>query len=587
MSRWLLMRFGRLIAAAGLVVILVSVAYQDAAAQRALMAGRDRGVTSNIPGIKRGAGSEMPGRRPIHRPGRGVGRGLGAIGIGIGVGLAIDAINKSQASECPDGTVQRNGRCVKTAECSAGQTLSRGHCCPKGTSWLGKTCGTKEAVKCPPGTTGRPPKCTRPPVDKAERPAVIVPPALAGETPRVSTVPPGYLPPSSGGATQPPADQPGGNAAVPTDVDPPLFRPAEIVVMIRSSEPDNAAQQLAQAFNLNLQETIALGLLSNARLYRFSIPDNRSVTGLAAAMANAPNVASATPNYYHRLQGEVAAAPKEAASVQYALPKLRVPDARALVSGRGVTVAVIDSGVDTSHPVLKGANVTLLDAVDEPGGAPDKHGTAITGIIAAQGGEVAGIAPGAKILAVRAFAPEKEGGPPVTTSMRLARAVDTAFEQGARVFNMSFAGPRDPLLIAMIDAAHAEGAIFVAAAGNNGPKAPPAFPAAYEKVIAITATDEGDRLYTHANRGEYVDAAAPGVDILVPVTGASFDYLSGTSFAAAHISGIVALIMERNPHMTSEQVQQVLTKGAHDLGAKDFGAGLADAYASLMLATKR
>ncbi len=359
--------------------------------------------------------------------------------------------------------------------------------------------------------------------------------------------------------------------------------------MVRAEEPDGVAAQLALSFNLNLQETVSLGLLAGARIYRFTIPDDRSVTGLAAAMAGAPNVAMAIPNYYHRLQQEAAQAQKPAETLQYALPKLHVPDARALVSGRGMTVAVIDSGVDASHPALKNANLTLLDAVEEGASkaVPDKHGTAITGIIAAQGEQVSGIAPGAKVLAVRAFAPEEEGGAPVTTSMRLARAVNAAFEKGARIFNMSFAGPRDPLLIAIIDAAYAEGAIFVAAAGNNGPKAPPAFPAAYEKVIAITATDEGDQLYPHANRGEYVTAAAPGVDILVPVTGEGFDYLSGTSFAAAHVSGIIALIMERNPQMTAEAVREVLTRGAHDLGAKEFGAGLADAYASLLLVEEK
>jgi subtilisin family serine protease len=306
-------------------------------------------------------------------------------------------------------------------------------------------------------------------------------------------------------------------------------------------------------------------------------------------MAETPNVAMALPNYYHRLQKDMARARAAGGSVQYALPKLRVPDARALVSGRGVSVAVIDSGVDARHPALRDANLIMLDAV-EGGDAeevPDKHGTAIAGIIAARGGQVSGIAPEAEVFAVRAFAPERAGGPPLTTSIRVARAVDMALEQGARIFNLSFAGPRDPLLIAVIDAAYAHGAIFVAAAGNNGPKAPPAFPAAYDKVIAITATDERDRLYPHANRGDYVTAAAPGVDILVPVTGKGFDYLSGTSFAAAHISGIIALILERNPDMSADGVREVLTRGAQKLRTKHSGAGLADAYASLLLAKEK
>src|SRR5690606_7623626 len=132
--------------------------------------------------------------------------------------------------------------------------------------------------------------------------------------------------------------------------------------------------------------------------------------------------------------------------LQYALPKLRVPDTQDLVSGRGVTVAVIDSGVDTGHPALRKANIQFYDAVNGGVKDPDNHGTAITGIIAGKG-EVSGIAPGVKVLAIRAFAPERLGAAPVTTSMALARATDVAVARGARVVNMSFAGPRDELLI--------------------------------------------------------------------------------------------------------------------------------------------
>ena len=175
--------------------------------------------------------------------------------------------------------------------------------------------------------------------------------------------------------------------------------------------------------------------------------------------------------------------------------------------------------------------------------------------------------------------------------MALARATDTAFARGARVFNMSFAGPRDPLLLELIDAGHEKGAVFIAAAGNAGPKAPPAYPAAYEKVIGITATDELDALYIMANRGAYVSIAAPGVDILAPVTGKALDYMSGTSFAAAHITGVVALLMERNPQLKPDEIRDILAKAARDLGAagqdEDFGAGLADAYAALVMASPK
>ena len=366
------------------------------------------------------------------------------------------------------------------------------------------------------------------------------------------------------------------------------YRPGEIVVMLRGvAEPDIVAQQLAQGFNLVLQESLNLALLGTSRVYRFSILDNRPVEVVAAAMSNTPGVGFAVPNSIYTLRGSAA---KKSNDLQYALPKMHVPAAQAMGRGRGVTVAVIDSGVDAKHPSLKNAHLKLSDVVTSGIGGPDMHGTAITGIIAASG-DMVGIAPEARILAVRAFAAEKLGMAPETSATTLAKAVQLAFDQGARIFNMSFAGQREPLLIEMIDNAYAQGAVFVAAAGNEGPAAPPAYPAAHDKVIAITATDETDEIYDHANRGRYVLAAAPGVNILAPVTGQGFDYLSGTSFAAAHVTGVIALMMERNSRLTAQDVRRILVDAAHDLGEtgqdRDFGAGLTDAYGSLLLAGKR
>jgi subtilisin family serine protease len=157
---------------------------------------------------------------------------------------------------------------------------------------------------------------------------------------------------------------------------------------------------------------------------------------------------------------------------------------------------------------------------------------------------------------------------------------------------MSFAAPdADPLLLEIIEGAYKKGAVFVAAAGNDGPNAPPAYPAAYDKVIAITATDEKDALYEQANRGGYIFAAAPGVDIFAPVTGKGFDFLSGTSFAAAHVTGVVALLMESHPDLDAEAIRGALTGAAKDLGERgqdeQFGAGLTDAYGALMLVNQK
>ena len=169
--------------------------------------------------------------------------------------------------------------------------------------------------------------------------------------------------------------------------------------------------------------------------------------------------------------------------------------------------------------------------------------------------------------------------------MALERAMDWSEAQGARIFNMSFAGPRDRLVERVLDRAHDNGVVHVAAAGNGGPEASPAYPAAYKSVIAITALDHKDRLYRHANRGDYLTVAAPGVDVLVPSLKQGYRYSSGTSLAAAHISGLIALLLERHPEASADAVRDTLIATAHDLGPEgfdiQFGAGRADALASL------
>ena len=107
-------------------------------------------------------------------------------------------------------------------------------------------------------------------------------------------------------------------------------------------------------------------------------------------------------------------------------------------------------------------------------------------------------------------------------------------------------------------------------------------PAADRNVIAVTATDIEDRLFTGANRGNHIAVAAPGVDILVPAPDGNYQFTTGTSVAAAHVSGVAALLIERNPKLTPSDVRRILTRTAKSLGsrerARDFGAGLVNAY---------
>jgi subtilisin family serine protease len=156
-------------------------------------------------------------------------------------------------------------------------------------------------------------------------------------------------------------------------------------------------------------------------------------------------------------------------------------------------------------------------------------------------------------------------------------------KQGAQVINMSFAGPRDPLLEQAIRGLKDKGIILIAAAGNAGPKSPPLFPAADPNVIAVSATDVDDRTYKNGNRGKHVAIAAPGVDILVPAPEGGYQLTTGTSVAAAHISGVVAMLLERNSRLTPAEVRGILATSARKLpqSRNEVGAGLVDPVQAL------
>ena len=252
-------------------------------------------------------------------------------------------------------------------------------------------------------------------------------------------------------------------------------------------------------------------------------------------------------------------------------------------------VAVIDAGVDSRHPALAGAVVKQYNAATDFAFNSEAHGTGVAGIIAGRG-DMQGVAPLSRILAVNAFYRNKKIRSLETSTFILLRAIDYAFSNGARIMNLSFTGPADPALERIIAAAHAKNTILVAAAGNGGPRAGAAYPAAYDEVIAVTATDRHDRLYAKANRGKYLTLAAPGVDVLAPSPGAAYEFQSGTSFAAAHVSGLIALLLERNPQLKDGEIRKTITATARDLGARGrdpvYGAGRADAYTSLMVLEK-
>ncbi len=357
------------------------------------------------------------------------------------------------------------------------------------------------------------------------------------------------------------------------------FVPGEVVVSLPSTLSREALDGLARRHGLTRLDSQSIGL-TGTTFHRWRIVDRRSVALVIRALEADRGVRGAQPNYRFTLQQD-AAPTAQSGPMQYALAKLRLAQAHQFSTGDNVLVALIDSAVDASHPEIAGMVAASFDAIGSQEGAHD-HGTAMAGAIIAHA-RLKGVAPSARILAVRAF--DGSGAGPEGTTITLLRSIDWAVARGARVLNMSFAGPNDPQIARALAAARQKGVVLVAAAGNGGPKSQPLYPGADPNVIAVTATDAQDQLLRIANRGRHIALAAPGVDIIAPAPRARYQMTSGTSIAAAHVSGIAALLLERNPELTPDAIRKILLSSATDLGPKgrddQFGAGLADAFRSV------
>jgi len=353
----------------------------------------------------------------------------------------------------------------------------------------------------------------------------------------------------------------------------------QIVAEIDGSLSDVQADELARRHRLARIGSQNFPLIGGT-IGLFRITDRRTIEVASREFAAEAGVRSVQPNFRYVLQ-EQKAALTEGDPAQYANAKLRLPQAHTLAHGANVTIAVIDSGIDVKHPELANAIADNFDALGSKEG-PHVHGTGIAGAIVAHA-RLMGSAPEARILAIRAFGAAPKGAE--STTYVILKGLDYAAGHGAQIVNMSFAGPKDALIERGIAATVAKGIVMVAAAGNAGPKSPPLYPAANANVIAVTATDAQDRLFAASNRGSHIAISAPGVDIFLPAPDEKYQMTSGTSFSAAYVSGLAALMLERNPALKPDEVRAILMKTARDLGAPGrddlFGAGEADAFAAV------
>jgi Subtilase family/M26 IgA1-specific Metallo-endopeptidase N-terminal region len=418
---------------------------------------------------------------------------------------------------------------------------------------------------------------------------------------------------TQGGIRLPPQQAPGpgtgtgpgaGNQFLPPginqriiDIPPPnetRLKTDEVMVQIRTDIGVERLRAAVANLGVSILASEDLSILGSTAV-RLHIDDGRTPAEVIRALAAVQMIAVAQPQYVYNLD-QAAGAPAPSSSrgdgqpgdaAQYILQKLSLADVHRMVRGTNVPIAVIDSEIDAAHPDLEGAVTQRYDAV----GAPDKphpHGTGMAGAIGARQ-RLLGTAPAARLLAVHAFSTNV--ATPESTTFNILKGINWAVNQGVRVINMSFAGPKDPSLEHALKIAYDRNVVLIAAAGNAGPKSPPLYPGADPNVIAVTATDVDDKLFAGANRGKFVSVSAPGVDILVPAPENTYQITTGTSVAAAEVSGIVALLLERNPKLTPADVRRILQASAKRLGPGErddnFGSGLIDPLKALQLADPR
>ncbi len=265
-----------------------------------------------------------------------------------------------------------------------------------------------------------------------------------------------------------------------------------------------------------------------------------------------PETTLVVPNpVYVTAVDEVRAAGDPYRSFQYGLDLAGVEHARALTNGRGVRLALLDSAPQSNHRDLGVIRtLDLLDGREPP--APALHGSLMAGVVGAIEGNgfgIAGVAPGVEILAIPVCRGDAYGTADACDLFDLLVGVDLAWENGAHIVNLSLVGPPNPLLSHAMDRLEALGILVVAAAGNEG-TTDPRFPAAYASVIGVGAVDRDGKPYARGNQGVSVDVLAPGVEILSTVPGDRFAFGDGTSLAAAHVSGLLALALSTGGDLT-------------------------------------
>ena len=323
----------------------------------------------------------------------------------------------------------------------------------------------------------------------------------------------------------------------------------------------------------------------------FSLDENVEPEALIAKLGADPSVESVQAmNIFDTLS---TAYDDPYADLQPALLTLEIEEAHRLATGRGITVAVIDTWVDSNHPDFEGRITESRDFVGRRpnGNGDDIHGTGVTGVIASNANNkigIVGVSPDVEVIALGACWQIGQGRSAARcSSFTLARAIDYALANPPDIINLSLAGPADPLLTRLLAKAIEQNVIVVTASADSNSENQ-SFPASLNFVIATRAAGSAK-----VDTASWHPVNAPGTEILTTVPASGYSFMSGSSLAAAHVSGVVALMREREPRLTADQAAELLHSAERRVGDQSTlsackalaqllgAAGCADAMASL------
>lgn len=320
----------------------------------------------------------------------------------------------------------------------------------------------------------------------------------------------------------------------------------------------------------------------NGTTYLVTFPAKHNVTKIKETLLTSDKVLSVEPNV--KATTNFIPTDKHYTKQWYA-KKINLPKAWDASLGLStIKVAVIDAGVQTSHPELKANIIKPYNAVTGRSTIhPDEHGTHVSGIIAAERNKtgIIGVAPNVKVIPINVFKNDE------ADLFTIIDGIEYAVSEGANIINLSLTmNDYTSALNSTIQAAHKKGVLIIAAAGNENTKKPQ-YPAALKNVIAVSATTPGDKRASFSNYGSYIDISAPGMGIYSTIPNNSYGYLDGTSMATPIVSGVAALILSKNPFLTPAEIESILKKSSKDLGEKGkdsyFGYGRVDAYNALSI----